>query len=301
MGKKEIKMEGKLYKIRNNSTEYLGCSISTSEEIPLTQKSHYHDYYQIYYVLRGSLMHTVDGKYIKVMQGDSFIVPPFLTHKIAIEDDSTRFVSFSFFEDFIFEEAKESDTIKAFFAKIASGNLIGRIALNQGDLVAMNNLTSFARNEFKAKKPGYISILKGILTSMLVILSRNYGMTERTDKSNIVLLAAIEYINQHFKEKLTISDLSGHLFYSEATINRVFKPHTGFSFKQYLTMGRIRNARALLRDTDMDITMVAIESGYDNYSAFYRAFMKQMQLSPYDYRKQYRKRTAADCICKTNE
>ena len=71
-----------------------------------------------------------------------------------------------FFEDFIFEEAKESDTIKAFFAKIASGNLIGRIALNQGDLVTMNNLTSFALNEFKAKKPGYISILKGILTSI---------------------------------------------------------------------------------------------------------------------------------------
>ena len=34
--------------------------------------------------------------------------------------------------------------------------------------------------------------------------------------------------------------------------------------------------------------MVAIESGYDNYSAFYRAFMKQMQMSPNDYRKQYR-------------
>ena len=93
-----MQMEGKLYKIRNNATEYLGCSVSTSEEIPLTQKSHYHDYYQIYYVRRGSLIHTVDGKYIKVMQGDSFIVPPFVTHKIAIDDASARFVSFSFFE-----------------------------------------------------------------------------------------------------------------------------------------------------------------------------------------------------------
>ncbi len=283
-----MQMEGKLYKIRNNATEYLGCSVSTSEEIPLTQKSHYHDYYQIYYVRRGSLIHTVDGKYIKVMQGDSFIVPPFVTHKIAIDDASARFVSFSFFEDFLPERAKQSETIQGFLNKIASGNLIGRIVLSQDDLVAMNNLTALARDEFHVKKPGYILILEGILTSMLVILSRNYGMTERADKSNVVLLAAIEYINQHFMEKLTISDISRHLFYSEASINRVFKPQTGLSFKQYLTMVRIRNARMLLRDTDTDITMVAIESGYDNYSAFYRAFMKQMQMSPNDYRKQYR-------------
>ncbi len=296
----EKELEGKLYRIRNNSPQYLGCSVSTSEEIPLTQKSHYHDYYQIYYVLRGSLMHTVDGKYIKIMQGDSFIVPPFLTHKIEIEGASASFVSFSFFEDFISKEAGESETIKAFFDKIASGNLIGRIVLDQDDLVTMNNLTAFARNEFKAKKPGYIQILKGVLTSMLVILSRNYGMTEHTDKSNIVLLSAIEYIHQHFNEKLTIRELSGHLFYSEATINRVFKLHTGLSFKQYLTMVRIRNARGLLRDTDTDISMVALNSGYENYSAFYRAFVNQMQMSPYDYRKFYRKKPTDDGICKTN-
>lgn len=296
----EKEMEGKLYRIRNNAPQYLGCSVSTSEEIPLTQKSHYHDYYQIYYVLRGSLIHTVDGKYIKIMQGDSFIVPPFLTHKIAIEDDAVSFVSFSFFEDFISGEARESEIIKAFFDKIASGNLIGRIVLDQNDLVAMNNLTSLARKEFKAKKPGYIQILKGVLISMLVILSRNYGMTERTDKSNIVLLSAIEYIQQHFSEKLTIRELSGHLFYSEATINRIFKLHTGLSFKQYLTMVRIRNARGLLRDTDTDISMVALNCGYDNYSAFYRAFMNQVQMSPHDYRKFYRKKPTSDGICKTD-
>lgn len=292
-----IQPQGVFHPIRNYPNKSLPCSVSSSKSLSITQEIHYHDYYQIYYVNKGSLIHHVSGHYIRLMRGDCFIVPPYMAHKIEINPTSSSFYSFSFFESFLPEYIKEQQNIKKLFSVLTPTGILGRLVLSSGELIRVDELMRFAMEEFTASEPGYDCVLQGILASILILLSRTYEREEPEFKHNAAILACMEYINQHFSEKLTTKDIAGQLYFSEATFYRTFKRMTGHSFKEYLTMIRIRHACTLLRDKSEPIFVIAAKCGYGNYSAFYRAFLQEMQVSPIEYRQSLSETTNIKACC----
>ena len=59
------------------------------------EQTHSHEYFQLYYVLQGSLLHITGDRSCHLKKGDAFIIPPGITHRIAEQTDSL-FYTFSF-------------------------------------------------------------------------------------------------------------------------------------------------------------------------------------------------------------
>ena len=95
----------------------------------------------------------------------------------------------------------------------------------------------------------------------------------------------ISYIQQNFMEKISLKEFGEQFHLSEKYISRYFKEHFHITLSQYITHLRLEYAKQLLQDTDIPVTEIAMQSGYQNVSYFIRSFKKTYGVSPLKYRK----------------
>ncbi len=94
----------------------------------------------------------------------------------------------------------------------------------------------------------------------------------------------ISYISSHYKEKITLEDISRATFYSAAYCENEFKKTTGKSIINYLIDVRINNAKKMLAETSMSCARIALAVGFDDANYFSRVFKKRTGYSPLKYR-----------------
>lgn len=94
------------------------------------------------------------------------------------------------------------------------------------------------------------------------------------------------YMEEHFTEELSIEKLSLIAHMSPSGFAHQFKKRVGISPLQYLIRCRIGRAQNLLVTTQMSITDISLDVGYDNLSHFNNQFKRYVGLSPQRYRKE---------------
>jgi AraC family transcriptional regulator len=95
----------------------------------------------------------------------------------------------------------------------------------------------------------------------------------------------MKYIREHIGEPLdreTLADVAG---FSVPHFHRVFTAHVGESAISYVRRLRLARAARKLRMGAVDITEVALATGYDTHAAFSKAFKQQFGLSPSEFRQ----------------
>lgn len=88
--------------------------------------------------------------------------------------------------------------------------------------------------------------------------------------------------------ELDITMISQKLGYSASYLSRIFKGAYGFTILSYVTQLRLERAKELLKDTDMNVKDIALQSGYIVPETFTRAFRKACGVSPDVYRRKKR-------------
>ncbi len=121
---------------------------------------------------------------------------------------------------------------------------------------------------------------KGFIYIILGKLFKSMSFEENTEKPDRSLsLKVLFYLNEHYKEKLNISDVAHALGYSPNYMALMFKNTIRLSFNQYLTLLRLRKSVMLMRE-GRSITESALESGFQSVRSFYRAFQSEFGCTP---------------------
>lgn len=95
----------------------------------------------------------------------------------------------------------------------------------------------------------------------------------------------IDYIEEHLEEELNLEQIAEHAGYSRFHLNRIFMEETGGTIHKYVQERRLTMAAEKLVDTDMDITQIAYDAGYQSQQAFSLAFKQVYLCPPGAYRK----------------
>jgi AraC-like DNA-binding protein len=141
------------------------------------------------------------------------------------------------------------------------------------------------------KMPGFESFMKGTLLIMLSQIappgrSVNYSQSAGADNTKIDRLKkVILYIQDNYQEPIRTRDLSELIPMSEGQFCRFFKSMTRKTPVDYINSYRIRQAAALLQQSDRKISDIAMDVGFDNVSYFIKVFRKAMNCSPSEFRK----------------
>lgn len=93
------------------------------------------------------------------------------------------------------------------------------------------------------------------------------------------LRQVLSYINEHFKEPLTVETLAERFYMSPYHFMRLFKAQTGSTVHSYVRQKRLMHAARLLRE-GVPAAKAAADSGFGDYSAFHRAFKESFGVSP---------------------
>lgn len=95
------------------------------------------------------------------------------------------------------------------------------------------------------------------------------------------------FLEQHLTHHFSPDELSKALNLSYKYIGTLFKAKTGMTIKQYELMLRLRKAVKLLCETNLSITEIAHETGFNDAFYFSKVFKKEKGLSPLQFRASY--------------
>jgi AraC-like DNA-binding protein len=99
----------------------------------------------------------------------------------------------------------------------------------------------------------------------------------------------MEYIQNHYAEKITLEDLSAQIHLCRSESCRLFKRYMNASMFDYLLDYRIERSLELLRSSALDVTEIAGLVGFANPGYYARIFKRKMGCTPREYRKNKRK------------
>jgi AraC-type DNA-binding domain-containing proteins len=100
-------------------------------------------------------------------------------------------------------------------------------------------------------------------------------------KYNKKIIDMMRFINENLGKDLSIDRLAERFYMSKYHMMRQFKEETGYSIHQYISEKRLLAAKGLIRE-GMSAGAAALECGFQDYSAFARAFKKKMGMAPSD-------------------
>lgn len=119
---------------------------------------------------------------------------------------------------------------------------------------------------------------------------------QQTRSGGAYVKLAMEYIEYHYREKIKINEIADYIGVNRSYLTNSFKKAVGCSPQEYLVNLRMEKAKAMLRNTSMQIYAVASAVGYNDQLAFSKIFKQHYGVSPRVYRE-----TEKELLKKTEE
>jgi len=113
--------------------------------------------------------------------------------------------------------------------------------------------------------------------------SQTASLATRLGTRHDKLLQAAAYLEARIEEELDLDGCAAHLNLSRRQIERLFNRYLGLTPVRYMNDLRLARGRALLAETDMKVTDVAVACGYASTSHFSKSFRKKYGVSPYRF------------------
>ncbi len=136
-------------------------------------------------------------------------------------------------------------------------------------------------DEFGLRSVGFDNTCSALLTHILIDLSRG---ADKITAGPTRKLSSIAYLHSHYKENTDMAALAEMEHLSVSRYREVFRRHTGFSPTEYRTILRLRHACDLLASTDMPVSQIAGECGYNDPLYFFRIFKTKEKITPTEYK-----------------
>ena len=248
---------------------------------------HWHDEFEIIYVRSGFLAVSISGESYIGKTGDAFVVSPGNLHLMGSQTGTVDYYTFLFPLKYI--SFRTDDMLdEKLLEPLNSGHLMicPRVKDTAKELCEqLIEIYEAKKDESESKITTQVRTKIILLQFILEMWKKGFVIENDTSGRNIVEKEMVSYIQQNFTGKISLKEFGEQFHLSEKYISRYFKEHFHITLSQYVTYLRLEHAKQLLQDTDIPVTDVAMQSGYQNVSYFIRSFQKAYAVSPLKYRK----------------
>ena len=248
---------------------------------------HWHDEFEIIYVRSGFLTVSISGESYIGKTGDAFVVSPGNLHLMGSQTGTVDYYTFLFPLKYI--SFRTDDMLdEKLLEPLNSGHLMicPRVKDTAKELCEQLIEIYEAKNdESESKITTQVRTKIILLQFILEMWKKGFVIENDTSGRNTVEKEMVSYIQQNFTGKISLREFGEQFHLSEKYISRYFKEHFHITLSQYITHLRLEHAKQLLQDTDIPVTEIAMQSGYQNVSYFIRSFKKTYGVSPLKYRK----------------
>lgn len=241
-----------------------------------TYKMHTHDSCEIYYFLSDHAIFHIEGNQYHLKYGDLIVIQPMEAHHIEPDSFAPYERAALHFRRSLFSsfDPEEKLTRPIYEREPGISNLF-----RQEDFPT--SVWQYCLSMMLIPAPDRrLQILSCLIPLMNELVKASHNRPHPKYVENNTLSAQIiRYINQNLTAPLTLASLCNHFYISQSQLCRVFKRATGTSVGDYIATKRLLRAQQMLRSGVLP-TKVMTECGFNDYSAFYRAYHKYFGVSP---------------------
>ncbi len=137
---------------------------------------------------------------------------------------------------------------------------------------------------FSSKAVVKEALMSKYLTDILTSFLLSTPLEHRGHSHADIAEETTAYINEHFKENVTVEELASRASMSPFHFIRIFKKETGFTPHDYLINTRIANAKYLLKNSTLSVKDICYSTGFSCESVFCSAFKRCLGVTPAQYR-----------------
>lgn len=253
-----------------------------------------HDFWEMVYVDSGKTTATRNNFTYPLVQGQLVFHRPgeLHSHFSNNKDPSNLFVvwfscpgkTMSFFEEKIFMLEKSSRKILSLFLAEAE-NALGHLKSGYRDVSPLN----FDNSEFgspQLMECYFIEFLYSLIRSNEISI-HNIKKTNTTAKiaENALVNKINDFLEQNVYYPLTLQIICEHFNLSKSYLCRIYKEYTSSGIMKYFTELKIKEAKKLLRQDELNISQIADMLGYSGIHNFTRSFKTETGFSPSEYKK----------------
>ena len=242
-------------------------------------ESHYHNFYEIYFMDSGSCNYFVDSKIYAVSQNDLVFIPPRTIHQTVYRNtDPHRRVLISFSGEYLapplIAPAKQ---------------LFRNVLYRPHDADAVRDILGRLYAEHRAGDAISDELVRCCMSELFAYCVRNPSTAEHvhTDAAGLIIERTAKYISENFSQNITLPALAEAAGYSETYFSRLFKAQTGFGCKEFILLVRLRAAKELLISSPKSVCEIAYECGFGDSNYFSSIFKKCEGITPVKYRRRY--------------
>ncbi len=262
-----------------------------------TVSLHWHEEIEIIYVKEGSLCLTIGNQKYVGRKGEIFIVNTEEIHSMEVKEP-VCYGTILFPISSLFFDGSDSVTVDYLFP-LSKKNLLFPVYIEnqklQRELFGITQkIMILNQEEGTAYRMGtriyLLDFIYRLVKADLLLQGKDAMQQSLWDQE------ILSYIGKHFTENLTLAEVAERFHMSYKYFSRFFKKEFHITFSEYLGHLRMEHAENLLSTTDLPVTEVSLQSGFNNISFFIRSFKKKYGSSPLKYR--HRGRTDKQ-TCKT--
>ncbi len=252
-----------------------------STETPF-QYLHNHDFYELYLYLSGDVTYLIEGKLYNLKSGDIILINTRELHRAIINSMKVPYERIVLWlnKSFLHELSTPEIDLTQCFENINKQNVVRadfqiqqNIRAQLSKLLDLENYKGFGSDLlYKA----YIIELVVQLNNL--VLNDTSNLDIDVTKSSVID-GIVEYINNHLNEEITIDELSKEFYLSKFHLSREFKKYTGTTLHRYIMKKKLIEAKELILK-NYPINIVYKQSGFGDYSNFFRAFKNEYGISP---------------------
>ena len=239
------------------------CNISVDRCLPMPSKKI--PYYDLTFVLKGSMTYIANGTPLLLCENDAILLPPETLRQRKEGEQRVQYVSFNFSLN------PERELALPLFSK----NVITQDIRILLDVFSQRHLSQKYHSEEKL-----CNLLNYILYEILDAVSLQTNRTE--------ILKIEKFIEENITQKITLGMIGNHMHLSREYVSYIFKKHVGKTVIEFVNERKMMLAKSIIRSGELSMQDVAKNLGFENYGYFSRTFQKHFHISPIDFKKSCR-------------
>lgn len=241
---------------------------------------HWHKEIQITWVHQGTLSYCINGETFTLDRSKLLFINSTVLHSSKTIDEDARTLCIDFNQT-IFHPMILKYYVSSLFENSACAFKL--ISLNPYQLDTLEKFTTW--NE---KTLGYFSVTN-FLSQLVEDMLNNYEEEDdytHFDESHM-FNQILEFVHGHYNEPLDVKNIADFCHINKNKLTLLFNKYTNMSPIKYLNEHRLYNAKNMIVNSDLSISTISEDVGFNQLSHFVQQFKKRYGLTPLKYRKKY--------------
>lgn len=254
-----------------------------------------HDFWEMVYIDKGEIICTAGKNRFTLKSGEITFHKPNEFHNISGNKSDSSDISIVTFDC-------KNSAMNYFDGKIfkltADEKYLLSELLDEGlSCFEMESRNNPLKQKMYIKKNvpfGSSQATKNLLELFLIRLSRKGFSATKTERKNYVINGIdvpcqikeiIDFMKERICTKLTVAEIAEHIHTSESLTKKMFSKYCGGGLIKYFNGLKIKEARNLIRDGQMNMAQISEHLGFDNPQYFTKCFAKYTKMTPTQYKK----------------